>query len=98
MSEYFTNLIMIYIGGRVIHGYTLTRRERKQLARTVGDVFRLVPMAFFILIPAMEFLLPVALYLFPSMLPSTFQDSMKQKENAKRDLKVRTTFVYMCSC
>ena len=51
-------------------------------------------MAFFILIPAMEFILPVALFLFPSMLPSTFQDSMKEKENAKRDLKVRTMTEY----
>jgi LETM1 and EF-hand domain-containing protein 1 len=43
----------------------------------------------FILIPAMEFLLPFALRLFPNMLPSTFQDSLKAEENMKRELKSR---------
>jgi LETM1 and EF-hand domain-containing protein 1 len=81
------------LGTRVLQGYTLTRRERKQMARTVGDVLRLVPMSFFILIPALELFLPVALLLFPGMLPSTFQDSMKEKEAMKRNLKV--SFFYL---
>ena len=37
------------------------------------DIFRLVPFAIFIIVPFMEFLLPIALKFFPNMLPSTFQ-------------------------
>jgi hypothetical protein len=61
------------IVGRVVQGHALTRRERNQLIRTSGDLFRLVPFAFFVIVPFMEFLLPFALRLFPNMLPSTFQ-------------------------
>lgn len=46
---------------RTLNGSHLTRRERKQLVRTVSDVFRLVPMSVFVLVPFMEFLLPIAL-------------------------------------
>jgi hypothetical protein len=48
---------------------------RIQLIRTTMDIFRLVPFAIFVIVPFMEFLLPVALKLFPNMLPSTFQVS-----------------------
>ncbi|CAM9368958.1 unnamed protein product, partial [Phaeothamnion confervicola] len=58
---------------RVLRGSALTRRERKQLLRTTSDIFRIVPMAVFVIVPFMELLLPVALKLFPNMLPSTFQ-------------------------
>ena len=75
--------------GRLIQGSTLSRRERKQLLRTVSDLFRLVPFSMFIIIPFMEFALPFALRLFPNMLPSTFQDSLKAEENMKRELKSR---------
>ncbi|KAL9190470.1 hypothetical protein ACHAXT_007681 [Thalassiosira profunda] len=77
--------------GRALQGTPLTRRERKQLLRTVSDVFRLVPMSIFVLIPFMEFALPFALKIFPNMLPSTFQDSLKAEENMKRELKMRLT-------
>lgn len=60
-------------------GKSLSRRERQQLTRTTADIFRLVPFAVFILVPFMEFLLPVFLKLFPNMLPSTFQDKMKEQ-------------------
>jgi LETM1 and EF-hand domain-containing protein 1 len=39
----------------------------------------------------MEFALPFALKLFPNMLPSTFQDSLKAEETMKRELKSRIT-------
>jgi len=67
----------------------LTRRERKQLLRTTADLFRLVPMSMFVLIPFMEFALPFALKIFPNMLPSTFQDSLKAEESMKRELQSR---------
>ncbi|XP_077992404.1 mitochondrial proton/calcium exchanger protein-like [Glandiceps talaboti] len=73
----------------ILQGDSLTRRERRQLIRTTSDLFRLVPFSVFIIIPFMEFLLPVALMLFPNMLPSTFQDATKRKEKLKKELKVK---------
>jgi len=46
-------------------------------------------MSVFVLIPFMEFALPFALKLFPNMLPSTFQDSLRGEETMKRELKSR---------
>eukprot|EP00268_Persea_americana_P029506 TRINITY_DN2854_c0_g1_i4.p1 TRINITY_DN2854_c0_g1~~TRINITY_DN2854_c0_g1_i4.p1 ORF type:complete len:482 (-),score=149.51 TRINITY_DN2854_c0_g1_i4:374-1819(-) len=40
----------------------------------------------------MEFLLPVFLKLFPNMLPSTFQDKMKEQEALKRRLNARIEY------
>jgi hypothetical protein len=58
---------------RLLQGHGMTRRERMQLTRTSVDLFRLVPFSVFILVPFMELFLPIALKLFPNMLPSTFQ-------------------------
>lgn len=58
---------------RVLNGKSLTRREHRLLIRTTGDLFRLVPFSVFVIVPFMELLLPVAIKLFPGMLPSTFQ-------------------------
>lgn len=58
---------------KVLNGGTLTRRERRQLRRTTADLMRLIPFSVFVVVPFMEFLLPVALKLFPNMLPSTFE-------------------------
>lgn len=77
------------LGVRVLRGNTLSRRERKQLTRTVADMFRLVPMLVFVVVPFMELLLPVALKLFPNMLPSTFEDKVKKEEEMKRSITAR---------
>ncbi|TVT99118.1 hypothetical protein EJB05_55526 [Eragrostis curvula] len=77
---------------KLASGKSLSRRERQQLTRTTADIFRLVPMAVFIIVPFMEFLLPVFLKLFPNMLPSTFQDKMKEEEQLKRKLKARIEY------
>ena len=63
--------------------------SHSQLLRTTTDLFRLVPMSMFVLIPFMELALPFALKIFPNMLPSTFQDSLKKEEDMKRELKSR---------
>ncbi|XP_051120080.1 uncharacterized protein LOC127243897 [Andrographis paniculata] len=73
-------------------GKSLSRRERQQLTRTTADIFRLVPFAVFIIVPFMEFLLPVFLKLFPNMLPSTFQDKMKEQEALKKRLNARIEY------
>lgn len=78
-----------HILGRTLRGSTLSRRERKQLLRTVSDVFRLVPVTIFFVVPFMEFALPFALKIFPNMLPSTFQDALKEEEKMKGELQMR---------
>ncbi|KAL4859684.1 Mitochondrial proton/calcium exchanger protein [Chlorella vulgaris] len=75
--------------GKIVQGKTLSRRERAQLTRTSADLFRLVPMLVFVVIPFMEVLLPVALKLFPNMLPSTFEDKLKKEEEMKRRIGAR---------
>ncbi|KAJ4987370.1 hypothetical protein SVAN01_07108 [Stagonosporopsis vannaccii] len=65
-------------------GYELTRRERRQLQRTVQDLGRLIPFLPFVIVPFAELLLPVALKLFPNMLPSTYEGQSSKDAKAKR--------------
>ncbi|KAM9295626.1 mitochondrial proton/calcium exchanger protein isoform 2-T2 [Morus bassanus] len=74
---------------RILHGNTLSRRERRQFLRICADLFRLVPFLVFLVVPFMEFLLPVALKLFPNMLPSTFETKSKKEERLKKELRVK---------
>ncbi|KAI4946710.1 hypothetical protein J4E91_006881 [Alternaria rosae] len=64
-------------------GYELTRRERRQLQRTVQDLARLVPFLPFVIVPFAELLLPVALKLFPNMLPSTYEGQSAKDTKAQ---------------
>ncbi|VDK57998.1 unnamed protein product [Anisakis simplex] len=64
---------------RLARGHSLMRKERQQLIRTVSDLFRLVPFSIFIIVPFLEFTLPIFLKLFPNMLPSTFQEESKEE-------------------
>ncbi|EIN08052.1 LETM1-domain-containing protein [Punctularia strigosozonata HHB-11173 SS5] len=74
---------------KILQGEPLTRRERRQLKRTTSDLLRLIPFAVFVIVPFMEFLLPVALKLFPNMLPSTFEDKFAAEEKQRKLLRVR---------
>ncbi|XP_070799217.1 mitochondrial proton/calcium exchanger protein isoform X1 [Pituophis catenifer annectens] len=74
---------------QILHGSSMTRRERRQFLRICADLFRLVPFLVFIVVPFMEFLLPVALKLFPNMLPSTFETNSKKEERLKKELRVK---------
>ncbi|KAL7266683.1 LETM1 domain-containing protein ylh47 [Rhizina undulata] len=69
-------------------GYELSRRERRQLQRTVQDLGRLVPFSVFIIVPAGELFLPIALKMFPNLLPSTYED---QKAKEAKLNKLRNT-------
>lgn len=55
-------------------------------------MFRLIPFSVFIIVPFMEFLLPVAIKLFPGMLPSTFQTATEKEDKLKQALKVEYQF------
>uniref|UniRef100_A0A915A7N1 Letm1 RBD domain-containing protein n=1 Tax=Parascaris univalens TaxID=6257 RepID=A0A915A7N1_PARUN len=74
---------------RMARGHSLMRKERQQLVRTVSDLFRLVPFSIFVIVPFLEFTLPIFLKLFPNMLPSTFQEESKEREKLRRQLKVK---------
>ncbi|KAI1355407.1 mitochondrial distribution and morphology protein 38 [Xylaria sp. FL0043] len=63
-------------------GYELTRREYRQLRRTVQDLGRLVPFSVFIIVPFAEALLPIALKLFPNLLPSTYEGQQSKDQKA----------------
>ncbi|KAL4870864.1 hypothetical protein BDV12DRAFT_165394 [Aspergillus spectabilis] len=63
-------------------GYELSRREHRQLKRTVSDLGRLVPFSMFIIIPFAELLLPIALKLFPNLLPSTYEGKTAREKKA----------------
>lgn len=86
---YFETKIAYGLLKKVLRGETLTRRERRQFTRTSADLFRLVPFSVFIIVPFMEFTLPIFLKLFPNMLPSTFQEESKEQEKLKKRLKAK---------
>jgi len=97
VKHYYNGFRLLYLDVKiaarllwqVMNGKSLTRRERKQFLRTVADLFRLVPFSVFIIIPFMEFLLPVAIKLFPGMLPSTFEDAKTKESKRRASLKMR---------
>lgn len=70
-------------------GYGLSRRESNQLQRTLVDVARLIPFSMFIIVPFAELLLPVALKIFPNLLPSTYESSSDVKKKRARLSKAR---------
>merc|ERR1719370_696402 len=76
---------------RIAQGKTLSRRENRQLVRTVSDLFRLVPFSV-IIITFMELLLPVALKLFPGMLPSTFASADEKENKMRRALEAKLEY------
>lgn len=67
-------------------GYELSRRENRQLQRTVKDLGRLVPFSVFVIVPFAEILLPVALKVFPNLLPSTYE-GQKAKDAKMNNLR-----------
>lgn len=64
-----------------------------QLIKTTGDMFRLIPFSVFIIVPFMEFLLPIAIKIFPGLLPSTFQTTSEKEDKLKQALKVFLIFI-----
>lgn len=74
---------------RILKGNELSRREHRLLVKTTGDLFRLIPFSVFIIVPFMEFLLPVAIKLFPGLLPSTFQTATEKEDKLKQALKIK---------
>ncbi|KAG0210843.1 hypothetical protein BGX33_004652 [Mortierella sp. NVP41] len=75
-------------GGSAIPKKSLWVRFKKEMLRRMsGDLLRLIPFSVFVIVPFMKFL-PVALKLFPNMLPSTFEDSFAEEEKKRKLLKM----------
>ncbi|OMH79576.1 LETM1 domain-containing protein mdm28, mitochondrial [Zancudomyces culisetae] len=74
---------------KVLAGNKLTRRENRQLKRTLIDLVRLVPFSLFVIIPFAELLLPFALKIYPDLLPSTYEDKATKKKKAQQLTKIR---------
>ncbi|XP_045769487.1 mitochondrial proton/calcium exchanger protein isoform X3 [Maniola jurtina] len=74
---------------KILKGHSLTRREHRLLVTTIGDLFRMVPFIVFIVVPFLEFALPVFIKLFPNMLPSTFESRSQTEAKLKQHLKVK---------
>ncbi|CAF0784652.1 unnamed protein product [Didymodactylos carnosus] len=97
LKHYYNGFKLLFIETRiafrllkqVLSGHSLTRRERRQFTRTAADLFRLVPFSVFIVVPFMEFTLPLFLKFFPNMLPSTFKEKDKEQEKLKQQLKAK---------
>ncbi|CAL7946340.1 unnamed protein product [Xylocopa violacea] len=74
---------------RILKGKELSRREHRLLIKTTGDLFRLIPFSVFIIVPFMEFLLPIVIKIFPGLLPSTFQTATEKEDKLKQALKIK---------
>ncbi|KAH3687868.1 hypothetical protein WICPIJ_001161 [Wickerhamomyces pijperi] len=74
---------------KMLRGYELTRREHSQLTRTTGDMFRLVPFSAFVIIPFAELLLPIALKVWPGLLPSTYESTADKAKKREKLLQTR---------
>jgi len=74
---------------KVGRGEQLTRRERLQLKRSMGDLLRLVPFIIIVVVPFAEFGLPVLLKFFPNFLPSQFEKPELRQQAFKDSLAVK---------
>lgn len=74
---------------KFVQGYELSRRENNQLKRTMSDIFRLVPFSAFVIIPFAELLLPIALKIFPNLLPSTYESGSDRQKKTVRLIDTR---------
>lgn len=81
--------ISVLLAWQLLQGKTLSRREQKLLTRTVSDMFRLIPFSVFVIVPFMEFTLPFFLWLFPGMMPSTFQTTDAKEQKTKKELRLK---------
>lgn len=74
---------------QLVKGKSLSRRENRQLQRVMSDLFRLVPFSVFIIVPAGEVFLPLAIKIFPGLLPTQFRDAKEEDQKKRAELKVK---------
>ena len=77
---------------KLLRGKELTRRENRQLIRTVSDLFRILPFSVFVIVPFLELALPLVLKFFPQLLPSTFAKKSEKESTMRRGLKAKIQY------
>lgn len=92
--------VTIRLRNEMRQGQKLTRRERQLLQTTTQDLIRLVPFSAFIILPGGELLLPIAIAMFPNLMPSTFEssDAARRKQimgNLETGIARRRLFEHM---
>lgn len=73
----------------IFRGQKLTRREDRLLKTWAGDLLRIVPVIFFVIVPFAEALIPVYLKFFPNMWPSTFTTDDEKETKLQRVFNAR---------
>lgn len=74
------------------HGERYSLKERKAMSQTSSDLLKMIPFSFFIIVPGAELALPLFLYVFPNMMPSTFISKSVQQE--RKDLFIDNRPLY----
>lgn len=74
---------------RAILGYSLTRRDRLRVSVARNDLLKSIPLAVVALTPPFVVLLPALLKRYPNLLPSVFFYPTREKEERRRQKKLR---------
>ena len=67
-------------------------KERLKMSNTKIDLLKMIPFSFFIIVPGAELTLPLCLYLFPNMIPSTFISKTKAEKSIVHLLDARNIY------
>lgn len=74
------------------HDEPITMKERIKMHVTKIDVLKMIPFSFFIIVPGAELTLPLCLYLFPNMIPSSFISKTKEEKSIIHLLDARNVY------
>ena len=76
----------------MFHDEQVTIKEQQKMQTTKIDVLKMIPFSFFIVIPFAELTLPLCLYLFPNMIPSSFISKTKEEKSIIHLLDARNVY------
>lgn len=74
---------------RALLGYSLTRRDRLKIYQARNDLLKSIPLAAVTITPPFVLVLPALLKRYPSLLPSVFHYPTREKEERRRQKKLR---------
>ena len=67
-------------------------KEIHKMTNTKIDLLKMIPFSFFIIVPGAELTLPLCLYLFPNMIPTTFVSKTKEEKKIVHLLDARNSY------
>ena len=71
---------------------SITIKESHKMNVTKTDLLKMIPFSFFIIVPGAELTLPLCLYLFPNMIPSSFISKTKEEKSIIHLLDARNVY------